>query len=100
MKTTKILAINVFIVMIPIATLVYTTTINTGISDNDKNNSDKEVKCHKDGSNNNDIRVKMFDSQIVPKYIIGKDYKIIPVNPATTDVLVNGCTLAARAVSQ
>lgn len=100
MKTTKILTINVFIVMIPIAALVYTTTINTGISDNDKNNSDKKVKCHNDGSNNNDIRVKMFDSQIVPKYIIGKDYKIIPVNPATTDVLVNGCTLTARAVSQ
>jgi predicted CoA-binding protein len=39
----------------------------------------------------------MFDSQIAPKYVIGKDYKVIPVNPATTDVLVNGCTLAARA---
>ena len=42
----------------------------------------------------------MFDSQIVPKYIIGKDYKSIPVDPATTDVLVNGCTLAPRANSQ
>jgi hypothetical protein len=95
MDTRKILAINVFIVMIPIMSLVYTTTtINTGISDNDK-----KVKCHNDGSNNNDIPVKMFDSQIVPKYIIGKDYKIIPVNPATTDVIVNGCTLAARAIS-
>ena len=44
--------------------------------------------------------VKMFDSQIVPKYIIGKNYKVIPVNPTTTDVLVNECTLAARAISQ
>jgi predicted CoA-binding protein len=44
--------------------------------------------------------MKMFDSQIVPKYIIGKDYKIIPVNPSTTDVLVDGCTLASRAISQ
>jgi predicted CoA-binding protein len=31
----------------------------------------------------------MFDNEIVPKYIIGKDYKIIPVNPATTDSIVN-----------
>jgi predicted CoA-binding protein len=42
----------------------------------------------------------MFDSQIVPKYIIGKDYKIIPVNPATIDVLVNRCSLAAEGISQ
>jgi hypothetical protein len=98
MKTTKILAISGFIVMIPIIALVY-TTMNSGISYND-NNSDKKIQCHNDGSNNHDIHVKMFDSQIVPKYIIGKDYKIIPVNPATTDVLVNGCTLVARAVSQ
>ena len=48
----------------------------------------------------NSIKVKMFDSQIVPKYIIDKDYKIIPVNPATTGVLVDGCTLTARATSQ
>jgi hypothetical protein len=46
------------------------------------------------------LHVKMFDSEIVPKYIIGKDYKIIPANPATTDVLVNGCTLASQAISQ
>ena len=44
--------------------------------------------------------VKMFDSQIVPKYIIGKDYKVIPVNPATTNVLVNRCSLAAEGISQ
>jgi hypothetical protein len=90
MDTTKILAINIFIVMIPIMAVVYTTTINSGIQDNDK------IRCDNDGS----IRVKMFDSEIVPKYIIGKDYKIIPVSPATTDVLVNGCTLASQAISQ
>jgi predicted CoA-binding protein len=60
------------------------------------NNSKKIVGC----DNNNSIRTKMFDSQIVPKYIIGKDYKIIPVDPATTDVFVNGCTLEARVTSQ
>ena len=99
MDTTKILAINVFIVMIPIMTLMYTTIINSGTSDNIDNNNDKRVKCHNDGSNN-EMHVKMFDSQIAPKYIIGKDYKIIPVNPATTDVLVNECTLAARTISR
>jgi hypothetical protein len=60
-------------------------------------------------SNNNDnnqcnrahaLHVKMFDSETVPKYIVGKDYKIMPVSPATTDVIVNGCTLAAEAISQ
>ena len=58
------------------------------------------------GSNNNQCDqahasyVKMFDSQIIPKYIIGKDYKIIPVNPTTTNVLVNRCSLAAEGISQ
>lgn len=56
-------------------------------------------------SNNNNecshaFQVKMFDSEIAPKYIIGKDYKIIPVNPATTNVLVNRCSLAALDISQ
>ena len=76
--------------MIPTTAIVYTTTINSGIQDNDKTRCD----------NTNGIRVKMFDSEIVPKYIIGKDYKIIPVNPATTDLLVDGCTLTARTISQ
>jgi predicted CoA-binding protein len=42
----------------------------------------------------------MFDSQTVPKYIIGKDYKITPVGPTTTDVLINRCSLAAEGISQ
>src|SRR5919198_4372749 len=46
------------------------------------------------------LHVKMFDSQIVPKYIIGKDYKIMPVNPAATNVLVNECTLAPQGIPQ
>ena len=91
MDTTKILAINAFIFMIPIMALVYTTTINSGIQENNK----------KIGCNNNDgTHIKMFDSQIVPKYIIGKDYKVIPVNPTTTDVLMNRCSLAAEGISQ
>jgi hypothetical protein len=46
------------------------------------------------------LHVKMFDSQSVPKYIIGKDYKITPVSPATTDVPINRCSLAAEGISQ
>jgi hypothetical protein len=92
MDTTKIVAINVFIVMIPIMAVVYTTTINSDLQSNNYNN---KIRC-----DNNGIRAKMFDSQIVPKYIIGKDYKIIPVSAATTDVLVNRCSLTPEAISQ
>ena len=46
------------------------------------------------------LHVKMFDSQTVPKYIIGKDYKITPVSPATTDVPINRCSLATEGISQ
>ncbi len=46
------------------------------------------------------LHVKMFDSQTVPKYIIGKDYKITSVSPTTTDVLINRCSLAAEGISQ
>lgn len=35
---------------------------------------------------------KMFDEESVPKYIIGPGYKIIPVNPTTTEVMVTSCT--------
>jgi predicted CoA-binding protein len=42
----------------------------------------------------------MFDSETVPKYIIGKDYKVTPVSPSTTDVIMNGCSLAAEGISQ
>lgn len=33
---------------------------------------------------------KMFDEESVPKYIIGPGYKVIPVNPTTTEVIL--CT--------
>jgi hypothetical protein len=45
------------------------------------------------------LHVKMFDNETVPKYIIGRGHEIIPVNPATTDVLVNECTLEPMGVS-
>jgi hypothetical protein len=100
MTNTKSLAINGFVFMVPIMAILYSGAImNSGSQDNgNDNNSKKIVGC--DNTNNNSIRTKMFDSQIVPKYIIGKDYKVIPVDPATTDVFVNGCTLEARLTSQ
>jgi hypothetical protein len=98
MTTTRTVAINAFVFMVPIMAILYSGAImSSGSQDNgNDNNSKKIVGC----DNNNSIRTKMFDSQIVPKYIIGKDYKIIPVDPATTDVFVNGCTLEARVTSQ
>jgi hypothetical protein len=102
MNTTKILAINAFVFTIPIMAILYSGAImNLGSQDSgNDNNSKKIVGCDNSNNNGNSIRMKMFDSQTVPKYIIGKDYKIIPVNPSTTDVLVDGCTLAPQATSQ
>jgi hypothetical protein len=37
------------------------------------------------------VPTKMFDEETVPKYIIGPGYKIIPVNPTTTEVMVSSC---------
>ena len=45
------------------------------------------------------IHLKIFDDKIMPKYIIGSGYKITPVNPTTTDVLVDKCNLLATAIS-
>ena len=98
MTNTKCLAINAFVFMVPIMAILYSSgaIMSSGSQDNGNGNHNKKlVGC--DNNSNNSIKIKMFDSQIVPKYIIGKDYKIIPVDPATTDVFVNGCTLAARA---
>jgi hypothetical protein len=91
MTTTRTVAINAFVFMVPIMAILYSGAIlSSGSQDNgNDNNSKKIVGC----DNNNSIRTKMFDSQIVPKYIIH-------VDPATTDVFVNGCTLEARVTSQ
>jgi hypothetical protein len=35
---------------------------------------------------------KMFDKENVSKYIIGPDYKVIPVNPTTTEITFTSCT--------
>src|SRR6266487_1063788 len=38
------------------------------------------------------VPTKMFDEESVPKYIIGPGYKVIPVNPTTTEVMLSSCT--------
>jgi predicted CoA-binding protein len=35
---------------------------------------------------------KMFDKESVPKYIIGPEYNVIPVNPITTEVMLTSCS--------
>jgi hypothetical protein len=81
------------IAIIGIANTVY-YNISTIINPNLQYQSNNNHQC------SHAFHVKMFDNEIAPKFIIEKDYKIIPVNPATTDVLVNRCSLAAIDISQ
>ena len=72
--------------VIPISFAI-TAFTTTSITNNLDSQSYKKILCDKS------LNVKMFDDKIVPKYIIGKGYKITLVNPTTTDVLVSKCTL-------
>ncbi len=36
--------------------------------------------------------MKIFEHEGVPKYIIGPGYKVIPVNPTTSEITVTSCT--------
>jgi hypothetical protein len=85
--------------IIGVANAVYnnntsSTTTNPNLQGH--SNSNDNSQCSRAHS----LHVKMFDNDIVPKYIIGKDYKIIPVSRATTDVLINRCSLAAEGILQ
>jgi hypothetical protein len=97
----KALAILLVIVSVSILTIigvanaVYNTAITNPNLQYQTNNNDNN-QCNRAHA----LHLKMFDSEVVPKYIIGKDYRIIPVSPATTDVLVNRCSLAAEGISQ
>jgi hypothetical protein len=91
MDTTKAFTITFIVVTISIITIVgfaniaYTfTNLNLQYQ---SNNNDKPC-------NHLMHMKKMFDNEIAPKYIIGSGYKVIPVNPATTDVLISKCNLA------
>jgi hypothetical protein len=80
---TFIVATTSIITIIGFANIAYTFT-NLNLQYQSNNNK----LC------NNTLHVKkMFDNEIIPKYIIGSNYKVIPVNPATTDVLVGKCSL-------
>jgi hypothetical protein len=88
-----LIIISVSILMIiGVANAVYNTPIANPTLQNQRS-YDQCASAHA-------LHVKMFDSQTVPKYIIGKDYKITPVSPTTTDVLINRCSLAAEDISQ
>jgi hypothetical protein len=97
----KAFAILLIIISVSILTIigvtktVYDTSIISPNLQYQSNNNDNN-QCNRAHA----LHVKMFDNELVPKYIVGKDYKIMPVNPATTDVLVNRCTLVAEGISQ
>lgn len=86
-----IISVSILII-IGVANAVYNTPIANPTLQNQRS-YDQCASAHA-------LHVKMFDSQTVPKYIIGKDYKITPVSPTTTDVLINRCSLAAEDISQ
>jgi hypothetical protein len=94
----KALAILLVIVSVSILTII--GVANAVYNTSTTNPNLQYQSSHNQCDHAHSLHVKMFDSEIVPKYIIGKDYKVTPVSPATTDVLANGCTLAAEAISQ
>ena len=85
-----IISVSILII-IGVANAVYNTPIANPTLQNQRS-YDQCASAHA-------LHVKMFDSQTVPKYIVGKDYKITPVSPTTTDVLINRCSLAAEGIS-
>ena len=92
--TILLIIISVLIIaIVGVANAVY-YNISTIINPNLYYESNNNYQC------SHAFHAKMFDSEIAPKYIIGKDYKIIPVHPVTTDVLVNRCTLAPVDISR
>ena len=88
MGTRKILIISVVVITISIITVMGFT--NAAFTDTKPTLQNGSKQC------NHSLHIKMFDPQIGPKYIIGSGYKIIPVDPTTTDVLVNPCGLQVR----
>jgi hypothetical protein len=91
MYTRKALTITFIVVTVSIITIMgfanvaYTFT-NLNLQYQSNNNSYKQC--------NHVLHMKkMFDNEIAPKYIIANGYKVIPVNPATTDVIISKCNL-------
>ena len=97
-------AFTILLIIIPISIITIIGVANA-VYNNTSTITNPNLQYQTNNNNNqcdhaHALNVKMFDNEIVPKYIIGKDYKIIPVSPATTDVLVNKCSLAAEGISQ
>jgi hypothetical protein len=90
-STRKILVISSIIVTISIIIAMgFTITAYTVTKSTLQNHS---KQCDRS------LHVKMFDNKRAPKYIIGSGYKVIPVDPATTDVLINQCNFQVIGVS-
>jgi hypothetical protein len=85
MDTRKILIISVVVITISIITVMGFT--NAAFTDTNPTLQKDSKQC------DHSLHIKMFDPRVGPKYVIGSGYKIIPVDPATTDVLVNPCGL-------
>jgi hypothetical protein len=96
----KAFAILLIIISVSILTIIGFTNTVYNTSTTTTNPNLQYQSSYNQCDHAHSLHVKMFDNEIVPKYIIGKDYKIIPVSPTTTDGLVNGCSLAAEAISQ
>ena len=96
----------ILLIIISVSILTIIGVANAVYNNSTSNTTNPNLQDHSNSNDNNQcntahsLHVKMFDSEIVPKYIIGKDYKVIPVSRATTDVLINRCSLAAEAILQ
>jgi|SRR5919198_1888302 hypothetical protein len=98
-------AFTILLIIIPVSVITIIGVANA-VHNNTSTITNPNLQYQSNNNYNNQcdhahsLHVKMFDSQIVPKYIVGKDYKIMPVNPAATNVLVNECTLAPQGIPQ
>ena len=85
--TLVIIVIIVISISLSIVTIIgFTNTVYT-LTNLNLQSQGSNNQCH------NALNVKMFNDEIVPKYIIGKDHEIIPVDPTAPDFIVNECTL-------
>jgi hypothetical protein len=72
MNTQKTLIIIISVVSISVITAMGATSTAYNIGSN--------LGCEKG------LSVKVFDEETVPKYLIGSDYKAMPLDPRTTTI--------------
>ena len=73
MNTRKTLIIIISVISISVITAMGATSASFNIGANL-------------GQNGCGLGVKVFDEEINPKYLVGSDYKVIPLNPETTTI--------------